>query len=669
MKTFLGYKFLLGFVFFAFFAFGQETYLDQFSSVSYSNNNGTSNFSANWVETNDNNNPSSGRIRITGGRLRFEDISKNSQQISRTAFLTGATSATLTFDWQTSGLDGSGGSGSQEQLSVQISTDGSSYTTIGSFSNSSTTGSFSQDISAYISATTTIRFINDGTWYYGDWESNEFVYIDNFQIEVTLPILNDAPILTATGDQAFCLGTSIPIAETISITDTDDTTTTAVFIQISSGYVNGEDVLTLTGSHPGISSSWDVTQGKLSLTGTALYTAYETAILAVEYSSSGTPTGTRQFSITVGEANYLPDTGHYYEYVADLGITWTDANNDANVRTHFGLQGYLATLTTQEEADFSGLQSPGVGWIGGSDAASEGVWRWVTGPEAGTQFWSGTAGGSVTAPFNFAFWNSGEPNQAGNEDYAHIVHPNVNSNGSWNDLPNTTSNSGNYQSQGYIVEYGGMPGDPVLYITDVTTITVDNIAPTASNPIAVIVYCSVDIPTANINVVTDEADNCTVSPTVTHIGDVTDGGSNPEIITRTYRITDDGGNSIDVAQTITINLVAITSQPSNQNVIAGNNGIFSVTAINANTYQWQVSTNGGVSFNDISDGTDYSGTQTTTLTVSSVDIDKNGYVFRVNVSNSGSISCSPITSSEVVLTISVGTVITNRRITYRVNKN
>jgi len=197
----------------------------------------------------------------------------------------------------------------------------------------------------------------------------------------------------------------------------------------------------------------------------------------------------------------------------------------------------------------------------------------------------------------------------------------------------------------------------------------DTTAPIASNPSAVVVYCPSDIPAANINVVTDEADNCTVSPTVTHIGDVTDGGSNPEIITRTYRITDDGGNSIDVAQTITINLVAITSQPSNQNVIAGNNGIFSVTAINTDTYQWQVSTNGGVSFNDISDGTDYSGTQTTTLTVSSVDIDKNSYVFRVNISNSGSISCSPITSSEVVLTISVGTVITNRRITYRVNKN
>jgi len=72
---------------------------------------------------------------------------------------------------------------------------------------------------------------------------------------------------------------------------------------------------------------------------------------------------------------------------------------------------------------------------------------------------------------------------------------------------------------------------------------------------------------------------------------------------------------------------------------------------------------------DISDGMDYSGTQTTTLTVSSVDIDKNGYVFRVNISNSGSVSCSPITSSEVVLTISVGIVITNKRITYRVNKN
>ncbi len=342
---------------------------------------------------------------------------------------------------------------------------------------------------------------NGGSMVLPDWDNDATTGGDvDYRDDTDDSASSAPPVVTATGDQIYCPGSSIPVAETISITDSDDTSTNSVYIQISGGYVNGEDLLTLTGTHPNITASWDATEGKLSLTGPALYTEFEAAIMAVEYSSSApNPTGTRQFSITAGSANYLPATGHYYEYIPSLGITWTNANAAANARTYFGLQGYLATLTSQAEADFSGSQAAGTGWIGGSDAATEGVWLWVTGPEAGTNFWNGTAGGSSP---NFAFWNTGEPNQSGDEDYAHITHPNVNPNGSWNDLSNTGAASGDYQPQGYVVEYGGMPGDPSLNITAVTSITVDNVAPTASNPPPVTVYCSADVPAADVTVVT-----------------------------------------------------------------------------------------------------------------------------------------------------------------------
>ena len=182
------------------------------------------------------------------------------------------------------------------------------------------------------------------------------------------------------------------------------------------------------------------------------------------------------------------------------------------------------------------------------------------------------------------------------------------------------------------------------------------------------VYCSADVPAADVTVITDEADNCDPSPTVTFISDVSDGGTNPEIITRTYRVTDASGNTLDVEQTITVSPFSITTQPTDQNVIVGNNGSFSVVGNGTDTYQWEVSTDGGSNFVPLADGADYSGTSTANLTVNSPDLDKNGYIFRVLVSNSTA-SCTALTSSEATLTLKVGTVITNRKITYRVNKN
>jgi gliding motility-associated-like protein len=293
-----------------------------------------------------------------------------------------------------------------------------------------------------------------------------------------------APRITATGNQIYCTGTSVKIVTDVNITASDatDIGTDAVYIQISTGYVNGQDVIQLSNPalHPNIVTEWSPLEGKLKLFSATppaqvLYADFINAIKDVVFSnSSTTPSGSRTFSITLGAANYLPRNGHYYEYFPNIGISWTAAKAAAEASFYFGLQGYLATITAADEAQLAGEQANGAGWIGGSDAETEGVWKWVTGPAVDrVTFWNGGING--TSP-NFALWNTNEPNNSNNiEHYAHITAPGIGIAGSWNDLQVNGDANGNYQPKGYIVEYGGMPDDPILEISASTTIIIPQI--------------------------------------------------------------------------------------------------------------------------------------------------------------------------------------------------
>lgn len=131
--------------------------------------------------------------------------------------------------------------------------------------------------------------------------------------------------------------------------------------------------------------------------------------------------------------------GHYYEFV-NTGVSWTTARANALASTYLGMTGYLATVTSAAENTFLGTLAAD-GWLGGSDAAVEGEWRWMDGLEAGQQFWQGGPSGSA---IGFASWNGGEPNNLGGEDYLHR------NGGAWNDLPNGAN-------RGYYVEYSASP--------------------------------------------------------------------------------------------------------------------------------------------------------------------------------------------------------------------
>ncbi len=131
-------------------------------------------------------------------------------------------------------------------------------------------------------------------------------------------------------------------------------------------------------------------------------------------------------------------------------LSWLDSQQhaaDASVSdseyTH-----YMATITSQEEQDEIDRQLQGAGtgialWLGGSDANTEGDWRWVEGPEGdengglGRQFWQGQGVGSGGSAINGSYenWNDpNEPNDSGSSEDALQI---LSTDGEWNDLRNS----------------------------------------------------------------------------------------------------------------------------------------------------------------------------------------------------------------------------------------
>ena len=95
--------------------------------------------------------------------------------------------------------------------------------------------------------------------------------------------------------------------------------------------------------------------------------------------------------------------------------------------------------------------------------------------------------------------------------------------------------------------------------TETQIITVnDTQAPTASNPDTVYLSSGDPMPAPDVNVITDEADNCG-SVTVEFVSSVSDGQQTCETITHTYSVSDICGNSTLVEQIITYcNLLGIS---------------------------------------------------------------------------------------------------------------
>lgn len=123
---------------------------------------------------------------------------------------------------------------------------------------------------------------------------------------LTILSINDAPVIGTPGTALSYLENdpALLIYSDLTLSDVDSSTLSGATIRITSGYANGQDVLSLTPT-AGLTSAWDATTGTLTLTGTASLSTYQTALRSVTYlnqSDDPSPTG-RTISVQVSDGS------------------------------------------------------------------------------------------------------------------------------------------------------------------------------------------------------------------------------------------------------------------------------------------------------------------------------------------------------------------------------
>ncbi len=157
----------------------EQTVRDEFEIRAYSNNDGTANWKTDWTETTDTGGATGGNINVTtDGKLRVSGNGNSSQiSVSRSVDLSAASSAVLSYSYGKSSFNHS----SNDWVEVQVSANGTSgWQVLKRYNGTAAAlGSESFDISSYMGANTTIRFIESNN---SSFSTSEYVLFDNVQI-------------------------------------------------------------------------------------------------------------------------------------------------------------------------------------------------------------------------------------------------------------------------------------------------------------------------------------------------------------------------------------------------------------------------------------------------------------------------------------------------------
>lgn len=204
--------------------------------------------------------------------------------------------------------------------------------------------------------------------------------------DISITPVNDAPVLANIEGGALSYtenDSATSITSTITVSDGDDTNIESASIQITTGYVSTEDVLSYTDVSP-ITGSWNSSTGILTLTGSDALADYQTALRAVKYQNTSdnpdTTTRTVSFTVNDGDTNSQAAT-------RDISIS---AVNDAPINTVPGAQSSYRNI----DLEFSSAQNNQI-LISDADAGSNSVKVILTGAN-GTISLSGTTGLTFT---------------------------------------------------------------------------------------------------------------------------------------------------------------------------------------------------------------------------------------------------------------------------------
>jgi hypothetical protein len=97
----------------------------------------------------------------------------------------------------------------------------------------------------------------------------------------------------------------------------------------------------------------------------------------------------------------------------------------------------------------------------------------------------------------------------------------------------------------------------------------------------------------------------------------------------------------------------ITAQPNNATVCTGSNTAFTVASAGATSFQWQISTDGGLNYTNLNNGGIYSGVSSATLAITGAIAALNNNRYRCNAAT----NCGVTSSAAGILTINTATAI------------